>query len=294
MTTDRDARRIVRSWLRTDEHESADRVLDNVLALLDTTPQRRSWWPARRNAFMNPFAKLAMAAAALAVAAVVAVNLFSRSPQVGPPAATASRSLSPSPSPSVSASAPPIPAAGALEAGRRYPFTLGGVRFTMEVPSGDWVSNGDFGIDKSVGVGPSGAGFIFWTDDANGVFSDPCRSVKAKEAGPSAAELAAAIAHIPGTEVVSGPSKVTVGGRPAQFVAIRIPDDIACSPEEFYLWYDSSNDVARYATAKGSTIRVWIVEVDGARVQIDAETYKAASSRPDREIKAMINSIRFE
>ena len=48
MDTERDVTRIVRSWLRTDEHESADRVLDNVLALLDATPQRRSWWPARR------------------------------------------------------------------------------------------------------------------------------------------------------------------------------------------------------------------------------------------------------
>ena len=48
MSTERDVTRIVRSWLRTDEHESADRVLDTVLDLLDATPQRRSWWPARR------------------------------------------------------------------------------------------------------------------------------------------------------------------------------------------------------------------------------------------------------
>ena len=60
MSTDRDATRIVRSWLRTDEHESADRVLDTVLALLDATPQRRAWWPARRIADMNTFAKLAI------------------------------------------------------------------------------------------------------------------------------------------------------------------------------------------------------------------------------------------
>ena len=64
MATERDVTRIVQSWLRTDEHESADRVLDNVLALLDATPQRRSWWPARRFADMNITAKLATAAAA--------------------------------------------------------------------------------------------------------------------------------------------------------------------------------------------------------------------------------------
>ena len=41
MSTDRDTTRIVRSWLQTDEHESADRVLDAVLDQLDATPQRR-------------------------------------------------------------------------------------------------------------------------------------------------------------------------------------------------------------------------------------------------------------
>ena len=41
MSTDRDTTRIVRSWLGTDEHESADRVLDAVLDQLDATPQRR-------------------------------------------------------------------------------------------------------------------------------------------------------------------------------------------------------------------------------------------------------------
>ena len=54
MSTDRDTTRIVRSWLQTDEYESADRVLDAVLDQLDTTPQRRAtWWPARRLPQMN-------------------------------------------------------------------------------------------------------------------------------------------------------------------------------------------------------------------------------------------------
>ena len=76
MSADRDTTRIVRSWLRTDEHESADRILGDVLALLDATPQRRPMWPARRIADMNTFAKLATAIAAVVVAAVVGVNLL--------------------------------------------------------------------------------------------------------------------------------------------------------------------------------------------------------------------------
>jgi hypothetical protein len=67
MNTDRDTARIFRSWLRTDEHDSADRVLDHVLAVLDATPQHRPWWPVRRIADMNLFAKLATAAALVLV-----------------------------------------------------------------------------------------------------------------------------------------------------------------------------------------------------------------------------------
>ena len=118
MSTDRDTARIVRSWLRTDEHESADRVLDNVLALLDATPQRRSLWPVRRIADMNSFAKLATAAAALVVVAVVGINLLPGG--VGP---GAPRRLSPpSPSPTATARSPAssvaFPPAGALAPGR--------------------------------------------------------------------------------------------------------------------------------------------------------------------------------
>ena len=40
MSTDRDVTRIVRSWLHEDAYEDADRILNLVLAEIDTTPQR--------------------------------------------------------------------------------------------------------------------------------------------------------------------------------------------------------------------------------------------------------------
>ena len=72
MTTERDNRtRIVLSWLREDAHENAERVLLRALDEVDATPQRRSWWPARRFNHMNAYAKLIAGAAALVVVAVV-------------------------------------------------------------------------------------------------------------------------------------------------------------------------------------------------------------------------------
>ncbi|HEY3336245.1 MAG TPA: hypothetical protein VGK16_13515 [Candidatus Limnocylindrales bacterium] len=72
MTTDRDPRtRIVLSWLREEAHENADRVLQRALDEVDTTPQRRSSWPAWRTNRMNALAKMVAAAAAVMAVAVV-------------------------------------------------------------------------------------------------------------------------------------------------------------------------------------------------------------------------------
>ena len=78
MSAERDVNRIVRSWLREGEHESADAILGIVLSGLDTAPQRRSWWPARRSSPWNTYAKLAAAAAAVLLVAVVGYNLLPR------------------------------------------------------------------------------------------------------------------------------------------------------------------------------------------------------------------------
>lgn len=84
MSTDRDTTRIVRSWIRTDEHASADRILDDVLAALDTTPQRRSAWPAWRTPTMNNTVRLIAAAAAVVVVAIIGYQ-FLIAPNVSGP-----------------------------------------------------------------------------------------------------------------------------------------------------------------------------------------------------------------
>jgi hypothetical protein len=78
MSTDRDTTRIVRSWLEEGATALPDRVLDAVLDRVPATPQRRSWWPSRRIAHMNPV-RIAIAAAAVVVVAIVGYNLLPRS-----------------------------------------------------------------------------------------------------------------------------------------------------------------------------------------------------------------------
>ncbi|HSO29254.1 MAG TPA: hypothetical protein VLS28_05080, partial [Candidatus Sulfomarinibacteraceae bacterium] len=178
---------------------------------------------------------------------------------------------------------------------------IDGVSLSLEVATSGWISNGQWGIDKSAGIDPAGAGFILWPEGAPvGVFADPCAREEAPPIGSSAAELAAAVATVPGTDLVSGPTDVTVGGYPAKNVVLTFGEGADCnadgqlSADEFYLWYAPGADNARYATELGSTIRVWIVDVDGAIVWIDGETYEGAGPGPGQEIQQIVDSIRFE
>jgi len=96
MTTERDPQtRIVLSWLREETHENAERVLLLALDEVDTTPQRRSWWPAWRNSPMNKLALAAAAAAAILVIAAVGYNLLPKQGGVGGPNATPSPTPAP-------------------------------------------------------------------------------------------------------------------------------------------------------------------------------------------------------
>ena len=300
MSTDRDMTRIVRSWLRTDEHESADRVLDNVFALLDATPQRRSWWPVRRIADMNSAAKLATAIAAVVVAAVVVVTFMPRGGGVGG-VATPSPSSTPLPSPSPTGTPLPSPTSiafppdGPLAVGRKS-MTRGGVKLSVDIPTTGWRSDQGLFFNKDVGVTPEGASLLFWEPSPVGVFADPCAQSRGPVVGPSTGDLAAAMSTLADTSLVTAPEDVTVGGHPAKHLVLTVPEDAPCgaTAEQFYIWYGAGEGESRYANVRGVTLRIWIIDVDGTRLCIDTETYKGALPAREQEIQAMIDSIQFE
>jgi hypothetical protein len=300
MHSETDVARIVRSWLRTDEHESADRVLDDVLALLDATPQRRRLWPARRFADMNSFAKLAIAIAAVVVVAVVGFNLLPRGPSVG--GQVVAPMPSPSPSPTQASSPSPtraaaFPAPGPLAIGTHM-AVLEGVPLSFELRSSGWRSETGM-IGKGEFEQPDGAGINFSSSAPENVYADPCAHTPMNPPAAATREgLAAAVSNMPGIDVVAEPTAVTIDGSPGQYVAFKIREDIDCDPHDFYLWYDESTGGAsggwRWASALGALHRVWIVDVDGTLVWIDTETYKGAGPELDQEIQQIIDSIRFE
>jgi hypothetical protein len=140
MQTESDLTRIVRSWLRRDEHEAADRVLDNVLGLLDATPQRPPWWPARRLPYVNTQIRVAMAAAAVVIGAVIGINVI---PRIGGVSGAASPTPIASPVPTTPASGTLAPPAALQATWVGPPRTIPGLtsdryRFSLTASSLDF------------------------------------------------------------------------------------------------------------------------------------------------------------
>lgn len=292
MSTERETTRIVRSWLEDGVTRLPDRVLDDVLGQLPATPQRRPFWRAWRSTRMSNPVRYAIAAAAVLVVALVGSRFLPSSnsapgsspggPSATPPAA--------SPVPSVQPL--PFPSAGPLALGR-HPMTVDGVPFTFEIAEPGWTSDGEVFFGKGTELEPDGMSILFWPEAPEFVYDDPCGQQQAPPVGPTAADMAAAIAGMSQLELVSGPTSVTIGGKPAQRVVVHVPDELECVPQQYMLWGNESVS-SRYTTGPGSTFSVWIIDVDGTRLQIDAESYPGASPEIGEEMRAIVESIRFE
>ena len=88
MSSDRELTHIVRSWLEEGVNVLPGRVLDDVLAELPVTPQRRPWWRAWRTHLMNSTMKFAAAGAVALVVAIVGLALYFSRPAIAPAASS--------------------------------------------------------------------------------------------------------------------------------------------------------------------------------------------------------------
>lgn len=203
------------------------------------------------------------------------------------------------------------------------PFALGkqtrtveGVRFSFNVSHGGWengpaekLASGEFRnrglfVSKST-VGPQGAeAVIFWTGFLHRSEGAPCGTLFGRAIDGSIADLAAAVAKAPGTKLIQRPTSVTVGGRRALHVVLRVRQDRGCDPGYFFAWSPRGPRGECWGACwlesnVGDTIRVWIVAVKGTRLFIQAQTakdagFRAASDAVELEIAEIVQSIRFE
>jgi hypothetical protein len=270
MSTDRDVTRIVRSWLRTDEHESADRVLDAVLEALDTTPQRRAtWWSAWRHSDMNTFAKIGVAAAVVTVAALLGFN-YLIAPNIGGPQSSAEPTSTPVAYVWPGRPDPLDPGTYSNSFDTGLPFDV-----VFTVPAG-WYHRGSELTDTGFGQEAETKGAIgVWQID--GLRGDPCTPGRETDSaiGPSVTSAIEGLRSIPGLDA-STPVPTSLGGYAGQYVETTVRDNIPCPPAEL-----------------GEHARHWVIDVDGDVLVISATSYPGASTADLAELQSIVSSIRF-
>jgi len=316
MSTDRDVTSIVRSWLEDGATALPDRVLDNVLDRLPATPQRRSWWPARRLKDMNNIAKFAIAAAAVVVVAFVGINLLPGRGGVGVSVPSPTPSPTPSPIPSLSpspspASFPegPLPAGsyaiqpfvgpGGLCAGQSGCVEAGAeddsVRMTLTVPDG-WAGL-DGAITRAVESysPPGGAALLFGR--GGWLYSKLCGGPGPDiPTGTTVDEFVTALVDHPDLDLTS-PVDVTLGGYSGKYLELRAPantttDELGPDPSGcnyYFVW-----EPGIYAQGPNALWRIWVLDVDGVRVVVRSDSFPGTTPQVQAQLQAIVDSIQIE
>jgi hypothetical protein len=212
------------------------------------------------------------------------------------------------PGSAATSSATPIPSLpfGALEPGTYVVSTLdpgfdASHRITISVPSG-WEGFGESAV-LNFGSGPYpdmavGAGIV------ENTYAKPCRwesTALDPPLGPQVDDLVAALANQQGRDATT-PTDVTLDGYAGKYMELTTPvehsfrespiDPANCDGGEFRSWLYTDGG-SKY-TQPGQHELLWILDVDGVRLVIDAK-YSPGNSAQDRaELLQIVESIRID
>jgi hypothetical protein len=296
-----DVELVLRDYLADTGDRAPDRVLDDVAARIARQPRRPAlrlpWRP-----FMNTYAKLGLAGAAIVIVAVIGYSLLPRQPSVGGP--TPSPITAPTPTSSDSAQALPE---GTLSGGRYIfgPFGRSGLTITAEVPAG-WNGHPDRVVTGPGDDAPVDIAVAFLV--ADGLHGDPCHWDRLGNghrdqpgnvpAGPGAVDLVNALqASTAFTTTTSTLGPATDGYRPT-VLGIKIPDTVnlaECDGDivggSHYYMVFSGPGANPLFQGYGKLMDLWIVEVDGTRL---IAMIRYSDDTPELDAaRAILESLRF-
>ena len=304
MSTDRETARIVRSWLEDGVTRLPDHVLDAVLDELPSTPQRRAtWWPARRLSTMNTALKFGLAAVVVAIALLLVIG-YCGARNIGGPEIDDATSR---PEPTLTASPSPSAATGGLPEGSTYQLAntepVGAMNVTIPAPG--WTGDLQGGIlikNNSDADPPDGAGMIVFPDDVDWLVpADPCgwQSTLPETPATTVDQLVAAFGAQESREA-SEPTAVTVGGYDGFTMTLRVPDDASFGSCDMGTFCSIARESVareggcqRYHQGPGQIDKLWIVDVDGTPLIIDAAWYDETPPEHVAEIEAIVASTTF-
>jgi hypothetical protein len=160
----------------------------------------------------------------------------------------------------------------------------------ITVPDG-WMINGGFAVSGHSDT-PRRLAVSFWS--VVDVYANGCHWFGPTiHPGPTVDDLAAVLAARP-LRNATAPGAVSLGGYQGKYLEWSVPADILfsdCDGGMFKSWTDAGGD--RYQQGPGQVDQLWILDIEGRRLVIDA-TYLAGATEQDRaELAKVVNSIEF-
>jgi hypothetical protein len=176
---------------------------------------------------------------------------------------------------------------------QRLSRSVGNAGFSLEVPT-SWERFDGFRITKST-AGPQDAeAVLFWTGVRGSASVQRCANARIGYPRDPAVRLVSVMAKAEGTKLLEGPSRVTVDGRHGQHLVLKVRKAVGCDPAFFYTWKAGLGGAFWRESRVGDTIEVWTFNVHGVRVVFEAETSWDSGSHARREIRQIVDSIRFD
>lgn len=184
------------------------------------------------------------------------------------------------------------------------------VQLTVDLPHG-WQKAGNSMFVTSKGEAPTGLSIGAWRLQHVNTF--PCRWSAREYADPvlmrTAEGQAMALSTWWGQDPTLGPygnariaplgsrpEATTIQGYPAWYVEVLIPsylDPIQCDADQVVLWDTASGDV-RYSLGPRELNHVWVVDVAGEPIVIDATSFQPTPSADVAELQSIVDSIVIE
>ena len=282
------------TWLEEGPTSGPDELLSRTFARARSTRQdrvglQRLTQPTRSN-IMNSTLKFA-AVGVFALAVGIGIGpLLSSSPDVA-----SAPAASPSPSPTAVALGSHLDAGTYVATPFAGPGSSGvceeppqtgctettaddAITFTFEVPDG-WSGLPPDGISSDAGTG------LLFQRGAD-LFDDPCASDGTPQiaVGPAVADFTNALASHPLLDTTT-PVDVELGGYSGRYLELQVPADLTgCTQfRPWYPWY--------YAQTPGERWHLWVIDVDGVRVVVQAIDHAETPPERQAELLAIVDSI---
>lgn len=165
-------------------------------------------------------------------------------------------------------------------------------RIEITLPAG-WFNYDGWGVGK--GRPPFRMFVVFW--DVDRVYPTPCKwtGKPMVDPGRDVAGLASALAEQPVRRGTT-PTDVVLSGSRGKYLELSVPSGIDfndCDEGSFESWTANGWASDRYQQSPGQVDRIWILDVHGERLVVDAAYLPTASSHDRAELERVINSIRF-